>query len=148
MDTPKVQRERSFELFRTIVWAQRRAGDDWIRTREISSEQAFVIGYLVENPGAIQRDIAQATRTTASNVSILVQGLERRSLVERRADENDVRIKRVYATEAGAELIEGLQSAMARVDETILTSLTPTERHTLETLLDKVVSQLPEPTGS
>lgn len=147
MSTPKIERERSFELFRTIVWAQRKSGDEWIRAREISIEQAFVIGYLVENPGAIQRDIAQVTRTSASNVSILVQGLERRGLVERRADGGDVRIKRVYATDAGGELIEGLQSAMASVDETILTPLTRKERNTLEVLLDKIVKELPEPTG-
>ena len=84
MDGPKSPRSRSFELMRWIVWAQRKAGEDWIRARELSFEQAFVLGCLVQSPGAIQRDIAQMTRTTASSVSSLLQGLERSGLVERR----------------------------------------------------------------
>ena len=67
----------SLELVRWIGWAQRKAGEDWIRARELSHEQGFVLGYLVQNPGSIQRDIAQISRTSAASVSSLLQGLER-----------------------------------------------------------------------
>ena len=103
----------SLELVRWIGWAQRKAGEDWIRERELSHEQGFVLGYLVQNPGAIQRDIAQISRTSAASVSSLLQGLERRGLVERRTEDGDERSKRVYATPAGAELIAGFDAAMA-----------------------------------
>jgi MarR family transcriptional repressor of mepA len=77
------------ELMRWIGWAQRKAGEDWVRTRELSFEQAFVLGYLRENPGAMQRDIAKISRTSAASVSSLLQGLERRGLVERRTEPGD-----------------------------------------------------------
>src|SRR3954454_9220015 len=98
MDAPQLT--TSLDLLRWIGWAQRKAGEDWIRARELSHEQAFVLGYLVQNPGAIQRDIAGMTRTSAASVSSLLQGLERRELVERRTDPNSERSKRVYATPA------------------------------------------------
>ena len=82
-----------------------------------------MLGYLVQNPGAIQRDIAQISRTSAASVSSLLQGLERRGLVERRTEDGDERSKRVYATPAGAELIAGFDTAMAAADETILAPL-------------------------
>ncbi len=88
----------SLDLVRWIGWAQRKAGEDWIRERELSHEQGFALGYLAQNPGSIQRDIAELTRTSAASVSSLLQGLEKRGLVERRTQVGYVRSKRVYAT--------------------------------------------------
>lgn len=134
------------ELVRWIGWAQRKVGEDWIRERELTHEQAFALGYLVQNPGAIQRDLADVTRTSAASVSSLLQGLERRGLVERRVE--DGRTKRVFATDAGAELIDGFGTAMAAADETILAPLDTAERETLLALLTKVTSHLAPPTRS
>jgi len=134
------------ELLRWIGWAQMKAGEDWIRERELSHPQSFVLGYLVQNPGAIQRDIAAVSRTTAASVSSLLQGLETRGLIERRADADNERIKRVYATPAGAQLIAGFDESMKATEETILAPLSATERESLRALLTKVTAHLPRPT--
>jgi MarR family transcriptional regulator, repressor for mepA len=139
------ERTTTLNLIRWIGWAQRNAAEDWIRARELSFEQGFVLGYLVESPGAIQRDIARITRTSAASVSSLLQGLERRGLVERRTEGGDERSKRVYATPAGAELVAGFDTAMAAVDETILAPLDEAERATLHTLITKITAELPQP---
>jgi len=146
MDAPKLT--STLELLRWVGWAQRKAGEDWIRARELSHEQAFVLGYLVQTPGAIQRDIAEISRTSAASVSSLLQGLERRGLVERRTESGNERSKRVYATAAGAELIAGFETAMAAADETILTPLDQAERAALHALLTKITAELPRPTRS
>lgn len=148
MGAPKSTRSRSFELMRWVVWAQRKVGEDWIRARQLSFEQAHVLGCLIESPGAIQRDISQMTHTTAASVSGLLQGLERRGLVERRTERGNERSKRVYATPAGIELIAGLDTAMAAADETILAPLDQAERATLHALLTKITAELPQPTRS
>ena len=138
----------SLELVRWIGWAQRKAGEDWIRARELSHEQGFVLGYLVQNPGSIQRDIAQISRTSAASVSSLLQGLERRELIERRTEDGNERSKRVYPTPEGIELIAGFDAAMAAADETILAPLDQAERATLHALLTKITAELPQPTRS
>jgi len=136
----------SYDLFRWIGWAQMKAGQDWVRERELSHEQSFALGYLVQNPGAIQRDIAEVTRTSAASVSSLLAGLERRGLIERRTEGGNERSKRVYATPAGAELISGFEAAMEAAGETILAPLDERERETLHALLTKITAQLPQPT--
>ncbi len=146
MPPPDRASSSSLDLLRWIGWAQRKAGDDWIRAREISFEQGFVLGYLVENPGSIQRDIAAVSRTSAASVSSLLQGLERRGLIERRTESGDERSKRVYATAAGAELISGFDTAMAATEDTILAPLNSGERATLHSLLLKITAELPQPT--
>ena len=145
MTEPEMNLASSLELFRWIGWAQMKAGEDWIRERELSHPQAFGLGFLVQNPGSIQRDIAEVTRTSAASVSSLLQGLERRGLIERRTD-GDERSKRVYATPAGAELIAGFDSSMAATEETILAPLDEAERATLHALLLKITAELPRPT--
>jgi MarR family transcriptional repressor of mepA len=148
MDAPERRLTTSLELVRWIGWAQLKAGEDWIRERELSHPQAFVLGYLVQSPGAIQRDIAELTRTSAASVTSLLQGLERRGLVERRTEAGNERSKRVYATADGVDLIAGFDAAMAAADETILGPLDPAERAALHTLLAKITAELPQPTRS
>jgi MarR family transcriptional repressor of mepA len=144
MDAPELT--TTLDLVRWIGWAQRKAGEDWIRARELSHEQAFALGYLTREPGAIQRDIAELTRTSAASVSSLLKGLEARGLVERRTVPGDERSKRVFVTPAGAELIAGFDTAMAAADESILAPLGQDERDALHALLTKITTRLEPPT--
>jgi len=146
MDDSDSAPKSSLDAMRWIMWAQRKAGEDWIRARELSFEQSFVLVHLVHNPGTIQRDIAQMTRTSAASVSSLLQGLERRALVERRTEGGNERSKRVYATQEAKELIAGFEAAMDAVEETVLAPLDRTERTALQALLAKVAAELPKPT--
>lgn len=138
----------TLNLLRWIGFAQRKAADAWVRERDLTPEQGFTLGYLAESPGVMQRDIAEAGRTSAASVSSLLQGLERRGLVERRSEPGDERSKRVYATPEAMTLIAGFEEAMAAADETILAPLNEKERTTLRRLLEKITAALPEPTRS
>jgi MarR family transcriptional repressor of mepA len=135
----------SLGLVRWIGWAHMQAGLEWVRERDLSHEQAFALGFLEQNPGAIQRDIAQMTRTSAASVSSLLQGLERRGLVERRTEAGNERSKRVYATPEGIQLIKGFADAMLAAEDAILAPLNEKEREQLLALLSKVTSVLPQP---
>jgi MarR family transcriptional repressor of mepA len=148
MSEPQAAFTTSFGLFRWIGWAQAQAGLDWLRARELSQQQGFTLGYLEQNPGLKQRDIASISRTSAASVSSLLQGLEARGLIERRTEDGDERSKRVYATTAGAELIAGFEEAMEAAGDTILAPLDDAERVTLHALLTKITAVLPQPTRS
>ncbi|MFJ5292772.1 MULTISPECIES: MarR family transcriptional regulator [unclassified Streptomyces] len=148
MDQSEHRPASPLESLRVINWAQVRAGQEWIRTRGLSLQQAFVLSHLAAHPGAIQRDIARASRTTAANVSGVLRGLEARNLVERRFEGGDERSKRVFATDAGIALTAGRDEAMAAADESILAPLTESERTTLHMLLAKITAGLPNPGDS
>jgi DNA-binding MarR family transcriptional regulator len=53
--------------------------------------------------------LAEAAGLSLSRVSRILDGLERRGLVERRADESDTRAKNAALTEAGLELLREAQ---------------------------------------
>jgi MarR family transcriptional regulator, repressor for mepA len=133
-------------LMRWIGWAQRQNAEDWVRERDLSVEQSFALGYLERFPGAIQKDIARVTRTSAASVSSLLQGLERRGLVERRAVEGDERRKGVYLTETANELMAGFADDTRAGDDRIMAPLSEGEIAALHELLQKVTASLPRPT--
>ncbi|GAA3813410.1 MarR family winged helix-turn-helix transcriptional regulator [Amycolatopsis tucumanensis] len=139
------ERESTLELMRWVVWGQRRIAEDWIRERGLTHEQSAVLAYLTKNPHAIQRDVARAMRTSAPGVSRLLAGLERRGLVERQAQEDDARSRRVRVTPAGSELIQGFEEAMDRVEESILAPLGAEGRARLHDLLAQLASRIDPP---
>lgn len=137
------RRIRSLELFRSIMQAQRKAAEEWVRARGLTFEQGVVIGYLEQCPGAKQRDIAEMSKTTSANISLMLKVLEGRGLVERRTENGDERSRRVYATGDGLALVAGLNQMMAELDESIFAPLNAAEQETLEKLLERVNAALP-----
>lgn len=85
-----------------------------------------------------QRELADFLRLDPSQIVPLVDDLEKRKLVRRRADPRDRRSKIVVGTAKGDELYEAATAAVARANAASLSSLTPEEVETLRLLLWKV----------
>jgi DNA-binding MarR family transcriptional regulator len=75
-------------------------------------------------------------RATIGNI---VARLEARRLLTRCADLNDKRIKRLYVTEDGEQLIAAVCSVRGRIGERLLSNLSATERVKFMQLLSKLV---------
>ena len=69
----------------------------------LSLTQARVLAFAAGEPLS-QRRLAQSFGCDPSNISVLVDRLAERELVERRPDPRDARVKLVVATDAGREL--------------------------------------------
>ena len=67
------------------------------------------------------RDVAAGMGYDASHITALVDQLEQRNLVERRADPLDRRVKRIVITEGGLEL-------RARMEDRLLETLLPLDQ--------------------
>ncbi|RKR76231.1 MarR family winged helix-turn-helix transcriptional regulator [Frondihabitans australicus] len=145
-DEPEIELTSALGLLRWIGWAQMKAGSDWTQERDLTQQQSFALGYLVQNPGSIQKDIATITRTTPASVSSLLSGLEARGLIERRTEDGNERSKRVYATAEGAAMIDGFDEFVQQLEDQILSPLDDDERQTLIGLLTKITARLPRPT--
>ena len=73
-----------------------------------------------------------------SNASRLVDRLEAKALVDRRACPSDRRRVDVVITKAGLDLLANASAAVEAIREATFGRLTPAEATTLSTLLDKV----------
>ncbi|MBR7836464.1 MarR family transcriptional regulator [Actinospica durhamensis] len=77
--------------------------DEAAAAHELTGAQARLLALVVGEPKPMSR-LAVSMRCEPSNVTGLVDKLERRGLVERRPDPTDRRVKLIAPTPAGTEL--------------------------------------------
>lgn len=104
---------------------------------DLSGAQARLLALVVTEPRPMSR-LALGLHCEPSNVTGLVDRLERRGLVERRPDAQDRRVKLIAPTEAGRELSAKVWANLSFAAEP-LKGLEQEERVQLRDLLRKMV---------
>ncbi len=102
--------------------------------------------YVVPREGMTMRELAGELACDASNATGLVDRLERRGLLERRADEADRRIKRVCLTAAGRRLREKIEARFRRAPPAIA-ALSPLDQKVLREILERALANAEETEG-
>ena len=97
-----------------------------------------VLVIIEANPDLKQSDLARATHLDRSTVVTVIDNLEKRGLVERRAALNDRRSNAIRLTADGATLLKKLKRQVAQHEKRLLQHFTPAERDTFFALLKKV----------
>ncbi|MCQ4207942.1 MarR family winged helix-turn-helix transcriptional regulator [Streptomyces longispororuber] len=111
---------------------RRRAG-----TLGLTAAQATA---LREMTGAMtMRELAERMSCEPSNATFVIDKLEKQGLVERHAHPTDRRAKHLVLTAEGTTLREQLLDLLTQ--DSPLAALTPAQQHTLQSLLEKTVSQ-------
>lgn len=91
-------------------------------------------------PGRSQQSIADEFGMPPSRVVGFVDDLEAAGLVERRRDERDRRVHRLFLTDGGAKAMKRIADIGQESEEALLGSLTRDERRQLQQLLSKVLT--------
>jgi len=100
-----------------------------------------------EPEGMIQSDLARLLDVGKVSMGGLIDRLEASGLVERRADPVDRRIKRVFITDRGYELIEKMRSVGRDLTVLILKGIPLDEVHVAEEVLHRMKDNLREQLG-
>ena len=99
----------------------------------------FTILALVDgNPAVSARQLAGALAVTPPNITMWIDKLERRGLIERERSSTDGRAQHIRTTPAGATLIRGAIEQAKDGERQLLASLSDAERAILVELLHKV----------
>jgi DNA-binding MarR family transcriptional regulator len=109
----------------------------------------LVLGYVREHPGTTQQELEHAMLMDANGVVIILNELEAMGLSVRRRDTNDRRRHIVELTASGARALERADKARESIEDEVLAPLTPDERATFKSLIQRVLDSLlqavPEP---
>ncbi|MGW2633601.1 MarR family winged helix-turn-helix transcriptional regulator [Streptomyces chattanoogensis] len=105
-------------------------------THDLTPLQAKAL-LAAEDPVPTRR-IADRLHAEPSNVTVIIDRLESRGLVERSPDPSDRRVKRVAATTAGRTVAADLRARMPFATEP-LAQLTTQKRETLRDLLQLIL---------
>lgn len=118
-----------------------------LSTLELNPPQAHLLRSLAPGDGQPMCRLAEHLACDASNVTNLVDRLESRGLIERRATPNDRRVKHIVLTDAGARVREQvLADAFAPPPE--LLALSPEELVVFAGVLSRLVEAGPMQSAS
>ena len=105
---------------------------------DITPEQWFILFRLYEKDGQSQGELADKDLQDHPNVTRMLDALEKRNLVARRADPYDRRKSLIFLTEAGQQLLDQLLPLTIEERKKVLDGLTPTEITLFITVLARI----------
>ncbi len=100
-----------------------------------------VLVIIEANPGLKQSALAKATHLDRSTVVSVIDNLERRALVERRAAATDRRSNALQLTSDGAALLKKLKRLVTQHERRLAGNLDENEQATLIRLLQKILPE-------
>ena len=114
------------------------------RTHQLLENQGVYPGQppllfaLHKEDGQSQKELAQKLRIQPATVTVMVKRMTKAGLIERRRDEEDQRISRVYLTPEGEKIRERAAVIVRKIEEECFGSLDEEEMETLKRLLFKM----------
>lgn len=97
-----------------------------------------VLSIIAHNPGVTSRQLCTALGILPPNLVGMINGLEKRGLIERRPHPHDGRAVGLHMTAGGAGLMEQAEQTAAELEIDATQRLSAAERKTLMRLLQKI----------
>ena len=138
----------AFRAFKRAMMLHRRLLQSTFSDERIHPAQAGCLQALAHRDGMSQSDLAEMLHVSRPTVTTMLQRMEGAELIERRADEADSRITRVYLTEAGRALADRMRAGFVDMLNVGMGSMPEADKREfariLGTLNDHVESVLKE----
>ena len=97
-----------------------------------------VASLIVHNPGITSRQLCSTLGILPPNLVGMINTLEKRGLIGKRAHPSDGRANGLHATDEGIALLRQAEVAALALEDEVASNLTASERKTLSRLLKKV----------
>lgn len=114
---------------------------------QITPQQARLIGFVgtkqEQGQASYQRDIEEEFELRGPSITSLLQGLERKGFITRRADPSDERLKQVTVLPKGLDLLHDFEAVFAQIDEQLMQGFSPEQRRKLAQALEHMAQNLP-----
>ena len=120
----------------------RRRADHVAGKRGTTRAQWVVIGRLASRPGLSQAELAGLAEVEPITMARLLDRLESRGLVERRPDQKDRRLRRLFLTEKAQPLLEEVGAFRAEMNEVATRGLDPSALAGLRESLGRIKANL------
>jgi len=131
----------SFAIF-GVARAHRALAGTLISNLGLYTGQELLLAQLGSEDGQSQKSLAHLIRSDHSTIAKTVGRLEAAGLVERRKDDKDARITRVFLTEAGQRIQGRIVEAWRQLEERTSNGLSTEEAETFIRLARKMRDQL------
>ena len=104
----------------------------------------FILRNEAENMVASQKEIASKLGISAPTVAISIKRMEKAGLVQKIADETDLRRNLITLTQKGQQLIDESQKELDKIDEKMLNGFPQQEKEQLKMFILRIIYNLEE----
>lgn len=115
-----------------------------LKPLDLKTPHLDILVNLTRTPGISQQDLARKLFVGRSNMTMLLPQLEKRGLVERRADTDDKRVLRLFLTPKGAELADRAIAVQAKIIDDMMAATSPEECEMVGDSMRRIVTRLLE----
>lgn len=112
-----------------------------LRPFDLSVTQYTLLSVLAHRPGLSNAQLARRSYITAQAMHQVVNGLERRGLIDREISPHHGRVQLTRLTTEGTDLLARCDKAVSEVEERVFGSLGPTEEAHLRRLLTDTIDR-------
>ncbi|MBX3607149.1 MAG: MarR family transcriptional regulator [Piscinibacter sp.] len=127
-----------YQLAQATITTTRVFGERVGAPFELRPVEFTILTLVHENPGVSARQLADALAVTPPNITMWIDKLERRGLIERERSTIDRRAQHIRPTVEGAKLARQAVERVIEGEQAVLAVLSPAERAMLIELLHKV----------
>lgn len=131
-----------YEEFHKTIRYQFKCTHEMLHKENLYSGQPPLLFALLREEGQRQKDIAYKLNIQASTVNVMVKRLEKVGLVEKRVDDLDKRVTRLYLTDKGKETCINAKEAIKNAQSKVFDGLTQNEKNNFKELLKKINKNL------
>jgi DNA-binding MarR family transcriptional regulator len=110
-------------------------------TLELTPPDAGILRLLRMAAGMSQQELSAKLQIHPSRLVAILDNLEKRRFVERRANPDDRRLYSLHLTKAGEEILDRIGKVAREHQDALLSALSKEERHQLTSLLLRIADQ-------
>jgi DNA-binding MarR family transcriptional regulator len=133
-------------MLSTLGYAISRRFHRTLEPLELHPREFAVLRAVKGSEGQSQQALAERLRIPPSRMVAIVDELESRGLIERRPDSSDRRVRTLYVTRRGQDLLDDAFKLVVQNERAISGALSAKERAQLLELLNRIAGSLDLPT--
>jgi DNA-binding MarR family transcriptional regulator len=125
-------------------WYMRTLFNTLIREENINltNEQWTVLKIISTTPGISQTEIAERSLKDKTNITRILDGLEKKNHIVRDKDENDRRAYKINITKEGKKILKEVEPVLRKIERIIYDSLSKSDIDRVKKLLDSICNNI------
>lgn len=104
--------------------------------------QPPILDFLEKNGVCTQNELAKALEVSPASIAVSIKRMQKNGVVEKIADDNDLRCNRISLTEKGREMTREMHRKFGQIDKIMFTDFDENELATLKEYLDRIYNNL------
>jgi DNA-binding MarR family transcriptional regulator len=138
------RRTRTIYLFWQMNVRLQRDMENCLSSFDMTPGQYIVLSHLHSKHRYSAAELARRTGVSPQSMNELVLAIEKKGLIVREADDRNPRVRRISLTVLGIETLAKIDVKVNRLEESLLSVITPTEVNIIRSSMIALLGRLAE----